>query len=68
MKRRFVKSRATDAFSRMAVVLAGLAVLAVLAFSAGNAFAESCLTSSDMDAATRTSLTSSGLMDQSLFG
>ena len=61
MKRRFVKSRATDAFSRMAVLLAGLAVLAVLAFSAGNALAESCLTSSDMDAATRTSLTSSGV-------
>jgi len=61
VKRRFVKSRATDAFSRMAVLLAGLAVLAVLAFSAGNALAESCLTSSDMDAATRTSLTSSGV-------
>ena len=61
MKRRFVKSRAADAFSRMAVVLAGFAVLAVLAFSAGNALAESCLTSSDMDAATRTSLTSSGV-------
>jgi hypothetical protein len=45
----------------MAVVLAGLAVLAVLAFSAGNVLAESCLTSSDMDAATRNSLTSSGV-------
>ncbi len=61
MKRGFVKSRATDAFSRMAVVLAGLAVWAALAFSAGNALAESCLTSSDMDAATRNSLTSSGV-------
>jgi len=44
----------------MAVLLAGLAVLAVLAFSAGNALAESCLTSSDMDAATRSALTGSG--------
>jgi hypothetical protein len=37
-----------------------LAVLAVLVFSAAAALAESCLTSTDMDAATRTALTNSG--------
>jgi hypothetical protein len=38
-----------------------LALTAALVFSAGNAVAENCLTASDMDAATRNALTSSGL-------
>jgi hypothetical protein len=38
-----------------------LAVLIVLGFSAANAPAESCLTASDMDAATRNALTGTGL-------
>jgi hypothetical protein len=38
-----------------------LAVIAALAFSAANAAAENCLTASDMDAATRSALTSTSL-------
>jgi hypothetical protein len=56
-KRLFGKSRSSIAFSRMTGLLA---VLAVLVLSAGSALAESCLTASDMDAATRSALTSSG--------
>ncbi len=37
------------------------AVLALLAFGASSVLAQSCLTSSDMDAATRTALTNAGV-------
>jgi hypothetical protein len=39
----------------------GCAVVAALTFSAASAMAESCATSSDMDAATRTALTAAGM-------
>jgi hypothetical protein len=42
-------------------MLAGCAVLALLAFSTSSALAESCLTSSDMDDATRAALTGAGM-------
>jgi hypothetical protein len=52
------KRRTVGAISRVGVLLA---VLVVLGFSAANARGESCLTASDMDAATRNALTSTGL-------
>src|SRR5258708_7414371 len=53
---RFANSRSSSAISPMVVLL----FLAVLAFFGGSALAESCLTASDMDAATRSALTNSG--------
>ena len=52
------KKRTYGTISRNGMLLA---VLIVLGFSAANAVAESCLTGSDMDAATRNALTSTGL-------
>src|SRR6202166_4684338 len=52
------KKIACGAISRVGGLLA---VLIVLGFSAVKAQAESCLTASDMDAATRNALTSTGL-------
>jgi len=56
LKRRFVK--VCSALPRMGMLLA---VLTISAFSAADALAENCLTASDMDAATRSALTSGGL-------
>jgi hypothetical protein len=58
LKRRLPKRGASSVVSRRNVLLA---VLAVLPFCAANALAENCLTASDMDAATRGALTSSGV-------
>lgn len=62
-RRRLVKSRMLVARSCIAISRTNmlLALIAALTFSAGNAVAENCLTASDMDAATRNALTSSGL-------
>ncbi|MEY2395468.1 MAG: hypothetical protein QOF94_1813, partial [Acidobacteriaceae bacterium] len=57
LKRRFGKSTSSRAISRITRLLA---VLTVLVFLAGSALAESCLSASDMDAATRNALTGSG--------
>jgi hypothetical protein len=57
LKCRFVRSGTSSAITRRNVLLAALAVLAFTA----TALAENCLTASDMDAATRSALTSSGL-------
>jgi len=57
-KCRFAKTRLGRPISRMNFLLA---VLTALALSAASAVGENCLTSSDMDAATRSALTSSGV-------
>jgi hypothetical protein len=54
----FVKREMCSAISSRNALLA---VLAVLAFSATSALGENCLSASDMDAATRNALTSSGV-------
>ena len=56
LKRRLGKSTSSRAVSRTTLLLA---VLTVLVFLAGSALAESCLSASDMDAATRNALTGS---------
>ena len=56
LKRRLGKSTSSRAISRMTLLLAVLTVLVLLA---GSALAESCLSASDMDAATRNALTGS---------
>lgn len=58
LKREFAKSRAQQAVRRG--LLRG-AVFVVLAFAASSVLAQSCLTSSDMDSATRTALTGTAL-------
>jgi len=57
-ERCFLKCRSVQ--RRMARRKRGLAVLAVLIFSAAAALAENCLTATDMDAAARTALTNTG--------
>src|SRR5258708_40320362 len=56
-KCRFAKTRPGSPISRMNFLLA---VLTALALSAASAVGENCRTSFDMDAATRSALTSSG--------
>ena len=58
LKRRLGKSGTVSAILRMQALLT---VLAVLVFSASGALAESCLTASDMDAATRGALTNTSV-------
>ena len=58
LKRRLGERRLLRANAGMKALLT---LLAVLAFSAAGALGETCLTASDMDAATRTALTNSGL-------
>lgn len=60
MKVCFATGRNSAAVSRINLLLFAVALLA---FSASNAAAENCLTSSDMDAATRTALTNAALHD-----
>jgi hypothetical protein len=62
LKRRFGESAMSITIPRRNLLLA-YAALAGLVFSASPARAENCLTSSDMDAATRTALTSTALRD-----
>ena len=59
-KRCFLKSKTSFTIRRRSLPL-GYAALALLAFSASSVLAESCLTSSDMDDATRTALTTAAL-------
>lgn len=58
-KRGFLSRRTALAIQRCAV-LVRCAALGLLAFSAANVLAESCLTASDMDEATRAALTNTG--------
>jgi hypothetical protein len=60
VKGRFTKENSTLIVRRRSLRFSG-AVLAVLAFSASSAVAETCLTSSDLDDATRAALTTSSL-------
>jgi len=60
LKRCFA-SRESLGAGRCGTLLSAFAALALVAFSASIALAESCLTSTDMDAATRTALTNSAL-------
>src|SRR6202051_5016918 len=58
LTRRLVRGRTFSAILQRSMLFG---FLAALAFSAGNAVAENCLTATDMDAATRSALTNSGL-------
>jgi hypothetical protein len=60
LKRCFT-SRESSVSGRCRMLLRTFAALALVVFSASIALAESCLTSTDMDAATRTALTDSAL-------
>jgi hypothetical protein len=60
LKRRFLQSKTPFAVWHRSVVLS-CAALAVLAFCASSVVAESCLTSGEMDDATRTALTATAL-------
>lgn len=61
LKRCFLKSKMSSTVRSGGLLLS--AALALLAFSASSVTAENCLTSSDMDAATRIALTSAALRD-----
>lgn len=61
LKRRFVKGKTSTAVSRTNRLLPF--ALALLLLPASNAIAENCLTSTDMDPATRTTLTNAALHD-----
>jgi hypothetical protein len=63
LRRRLARGRTFIVICRIATArkCTLLALLAAVAFSAGNAVAENCLTGTDMDAATRSALTNSGV-------
>jgi hypothetical protein len=56
----FLKNRRAATIQRRCALLLSCAALGLLAFSGANVVAESCLTSSDMDEATRAALTNAG--------